>query len=496
MMRIGLAGIATESSSFTEHRTKAADFQVLREGEILDLYGYRSDADLEWVPLLRAVAPPGGAVEGAAYDALEEELLDSLAAAVTHHPLDGLHLDLHGAMLVSGRNSAEEALLRRIRAVVGPKTVIAVCMDPHGNLSREFVDLIDIATCHRHSPHIDNVATRDRAANLLRHTLRTGRLPAKAWVRVPVLLAGERTSTLAPTGRTLFVDSVEEVLSAGAVWEAAVWVGRAWADEERCAASVLVLGDDEDAATAAAQELASHFWDLREAFGLVVEPNGDWEQALAFARSPETNLPLFLSDSGDNVTAGGSGDITYAIHETRRMRDMSGSDRRFLFAGLVDRDSVEAAAAAGEGATLSRGIGAVVDTRFGSPVDDAWRVEHVYRAEGEVLAAMLVSSSESVLVQSSRSPFVRADDPAFSPGMLQHLAPFDIADHDVIVVKNGYLFPSQVAAAGSVFLAITPGGSDLDFGRLEYRRRPRPMYPLDTDFSADLSVRVSPSTRL
>ncbi len=494
-LRIGIAGLATESSSFTEHRTQLTDFEVLRDEEILDLYGYRSDDDVRWVPLLRAVAPPGGPVEPSAYDALESELLTRLEQAVSAEPLDGLLLDIHGAMVVAGRDAAEERLLRRVRAVIGTETVVAVGMDPHGNLSPELVGLVDIATCHRHSPHIDHLATRDRAADLLVRSLRDGRRPAKAWARVPVLLSGERTSTLAPAGRRLFLDAVSTALASGEVWDAAIWVGRAWADEERCAAAVLAIGDDGEAAARIAQTLAREFWAARTSLRIVADHHGDWQEAIAHAEGSDA-LPVFVSDSGDNVTAGGSGDITFAIHATRRARAAGRVGRRWLFAGLVDAPSVAAAREAGEQAVIRRPIGAVVDRRFGGPVEDDWRVDRLFQSAGEVVGALLTSSSEAVIVQDSRSPFVGADDPAFSPGMLQRLVPFAPQAYDVVVVKNGYLFPTQTAAAGSAFLAITPGGSDLDFGRLDYQRRSRPMFPLDTDFTPALDVRVSAGTQL
>jgi hypothetical protein len=59
-----------------------------------------------------------------------------------------------------------------------------------------------------------------------------------------------------------------------------------------------------------------------------------------------------------------------------------------------------------------------------------------------------------------------------------------------VVVKNGYQFPSQLAQAGSSYMALTPGGTDLDFGRLEFCRVWRPVYPLDQDFEADLTARI------
>lgn len=72
--------------------------------------------------------------------------------------------------------------------------------------------------------------------------------------------------------------------------------------------------------------------------------------------------------------------------------------------------------------------------------------------------------------------------------MLQDVAFMEVADFDAVVVKNGYLFPSQTERAADSFIAITEGSTDLDFTRLPYRKRLRPMYPLDDDFAPDVSA--------
>jgi microcystin degradation protein MlrC len=90
-------------------------------------------------------------------------------------------------------------------------------------------------------------------------------------------------------------------------------------------------------------------------------------------------------------------------------------------------------------------------------------------------------------VQTGRVYFVTPKDPAFVTWDVPGLAPVDTDDFDVVVVKNGYLFPGQAALATSAFMAITPGGTDLDFGRLRFDRWSRPMFPLDRDFAPDLT---------
>ena len=62
-------------------------------------------------------------------------------------------------LLIDTIGSAEHAILREIRAIVGPYMPIALVMDPHGNLSEELVSNLNLLRCYRHSPHIDTKET-------------------------------------------------------------------------------------------------------------------------------------------------------------------------------------------------------------------------------------------------------------------------------------------------------------------------------------------------
>ncbi|HTH71720.1 MAG TPA: M81 family metallopeptidase, partial [Candidatus Saccharimonadales bacterium] len=130
--RVAIGGMAIESSTFSPHRSGAADFTVVRGPALLAKYD-ALPASVEWIPLVHARALPGGAVERAFYDSIKTELLAGLRAAL---PLDGVYFDIHGAMTVVGMTDAEGDLAAAIREVVGPGCLISASMDPHGNMSR------------------------------------------------------------------------------------------------------------------------------------------------------------------------------------------------------------------------------------------------------------------------------------------------------------------------------------------------------------------------
>ena len=493
-IRIAICGIYGECSTFSLDVMRAPIFEVLRDEELLEHYEWDQRlgqivAGVEWVPLTRAHSGAGGPLDPEFYDAIFDEVARRLGE---NGPYDGVYLDMHGALKVLGRDHAEERFVAMVRDIVGEETVLGISMDPHGNFSRELAELIDVAAVYRHAPHIDRLETRDRAVTNLISVIRSGRRPAKAWVRVPVLLPGERTSTLFEPAQSIF-GSLNPTIATLDLMDAGLWCGFPWADEDRNAAAVLALADDETAAVTAAELIARRYWDARADFAITSPNYGSWDEALDFALSGQPT-PIYLSDAGDNVTAGGSGDITVALQRTKEREDVADVSLRFLFAGLVDAPTLEAAVSAGVGGVLERAIGAVVDRRYAGPVDGTWTVDELIEGvygEG-IVGAVLRDGAISVSVQNHRQRFVGGVDAATPAFAMLGLAYTDITPFDVVVVKNGYLFPNQREASGSEFMALTPGGTDLDFSRLTFAHVWRPLFPLDVNFEADLTPIVLP----
>ncbi len=120
---------------------------------------------VEWVPLVHAVALPGGPVERETFERIREELIGRIREA---GPLDGLRLR-HPRRDERGRAHRRRGRTgrRRTRRPPGPARLISAAMDLHGNVSREFARQLDLLTAHRLAPHEDAWETRERAARNL-----------------------------------------------------------------------------------------------------------------------------------------------------------------------------------------------------------------------------------------------------------------------------------------------------------------------------------------
>ena len=185
-------------------------------------------------------------------------------------PLDGVYLDMHGALYVQGMDDAEGDWISAIRQLVGSDCLIAASYDLHGNVSERIMDQLDIITGYRTAPHIDTLETRERAVALLMRCLRQGIRPHKAFVKIPVGLPGEKTSTEWEPGKSIYA-AIPGQIDGEAVMDATIQVGYVWADEPRMTACAIALGKDKEATAVAASQLAALYWQRRADFRFGVE---------------------------------------------------------------------------------------------------------------------------------------------------------------------------------------------------------------------------------
>src|SRR5690606_3942459 len=172
-------------------------------------------------------------------------------------------------------------------------------------VSLELASTVELMTAYRTAPHIDYLETRERACRNLVHCLTEGIRPVRAWVRIPVMLPGEKTSTRIEPAQSIYA-SIPDSEGRDGVLDASIWVGYAWADEPRSAATPLAYRTDERAGTEEAARVAQAWWDARHDFAFCA-PTDPPEWSIKAALDSGVR-PFFVSVSGDNPTGGGSDD--------------------------------------------------------------------------------------------------------------------------------------------------------------------------------------------
>ncbi|HEY5745524.1 MAG TPA: M81 family metallopeptidase [Chryseolinea sp.] len=486
--RIAIAGLAIESSTFSPALTHEEAFHAKIGDTILSSYSFLAADSLDrkraqWFPALIGRALPGGVVTREAYESLVKQTLDLLKKDL---PYDGLFFDIHGAMSVVGLDDPEGDLIVRIREVVGNETIISTSMDLHGNVSWRLAQNSDLITCYRMAPHEDAVQSDKRAVDNLLARIETGKgKPAyKAYVAVPILLPGEKTSTRVDPGKSLYAQ-VAPAASQEGVTDAAIWIGYAWADEPRNHAVVMVTGDDKTKVTKAAEDLAKSFWNVRKEFAFIAA-TASLKEALDKAVVSDKH-PFMISDMGDNPTAGGAGDVTWTLNEIlKRPEFKTEKGPSLIYASLPGPELVEKAIQAGVGGKVDGYAGAAIDSRFSPPVRLTGIVKSIEQGDEHAETEVVVKvGSVNVIVTKKRKPYHREID-------FTRLG-LNPRKTDIVVVKLGYLVPELYDMRADWIMALTPGGVDQDLERLPFKRIERPMFPFDKDMAdPDLSAKLVP----
>lgn len=473
-MRIAVAGLHIECSTYNPVLNGESDFRVLRGPSMLrdQYFDFLTHFPADFITILHARAIAGGPVKRGIYDTWKAEVLAGLKAAM---PLDGVYLPMHGAMFVEGMFDAEGDFIAAVRETVGPNVLISASYDLHGNVSQKIIDSLDMFSTYRTAPHIDVPDTMRRAVTMLVRALRTGVRPKLCWVPVPVLLPGERTSTQDEPVRSLYA-SIHEVEEPTGIWDASFQIGYVWADEPRATACSIVTGTEPRAMEKAATRLAQEYWDMREdcVFGM---QTGSIEECVSLAIASQTH-PVVLAESGDNPTGGGVADRAEVLAELIRQ-----NAEGVIFAGITDKAATDKAYAAGVGAHVALQIGASLDPSSAPVNAEAEVVFLLETDEARQREAVVRIGGIDLVLSARRRPYHNLID-------FTRLG-LDPRTAKIVVVKSGYLSPELGPIANPSIMALSPGVVDQFVERTERLHTPRPTYPFDKEFTYSPVVKWS-----
>jgi microcystin degradation protein MlrC len=465
----------TESDTFSPVKTRMEDFEVVRGKNILDRIAVTSlfkEAGADIVPTLWANALPGGTTEKKTYLELRNGILNPISR---EEKIDGIWLYLHGAMEVEEVGSAEADLVSEIRRIVGNNVPIAVALDLHANIPDALVKQVNVICGYRTAPHVDQIDTQLRAGRLLLRCINEKLLPQPVMVRPPLIPTGDMVTTTVDPGKSLIRElSVTETREG--IFCASLFIGQPWVDAPNAGASVVVCAErDPSIALQEAKRLAKLFWNARKQFHFE-EESAEPEQAVMIALSA-TERPLFITDSGDDTTAGAPGDNAYFLKLM-----LAKGVKEALVAGITDPEAVASC--------QKLRVGEEIDIKLGGRLDqkgsDSVRIRAKLKAKSRITASgplsygdvgpAVVLSTEGidVIVTGKRVGVV-------SPDMIESSG-VKLGDYKTIVVKLGYLFDALRKVSKRSVLALTPGTSCDVIENIEFQNVRRPIYPVDKDF--------------
>lgn len=485
-MRILVGGMNHESNTFNPIITGEDDFVVFYGDEILSkgaspyysstgIVKTLTEAGCSLAPTVLARAVPNGVVSSTFYQRIKTEFLRRAEEALKQGPIDGVCLALHGSMKVENLGCAEGDLLIAIRERL-PSVPLTVALDMHATITPELLACVNGFVGYKTAPHVDCQETGAHAARMLLESLKTGRKLYTAYRRIPMLIAGEKSESEVEPMSAL-IEACRAAEQKPEIRAASFLLGFPWADNEHNAVSALVTSlDAPEPAEQCAEQLAAAFWARREDFQFRAE---HYDSARSIEAAYQAVLeqkqhPVFVSDSGDNPTAGAAGDATDVLEQI--MRTMDTADRLptpVLYSGFYDAPAVAACINAGEGATLDITLGGNWDTLNGKKIPLRVEVKKLVRNYGAYHADLALVSHRNLLIAIT-SKHIGFGDERLLPAL-----GVKAEEHCLVVVKLGYLEPCFRKIAARAIMATSKGCSNELLETIPYQKVRRPLYPLD-----------------
>ncbi len=493
-LRIAVGGFLHESHSFAPRPTTYADF--LQPGGLppftagddliaamrpcsVPLAGAIAVAEaagVSLVPLAWGFANPAGPVQDEAFERIAARICARLSIALDAAPLDGVYLDLHGAAVVDNFPDAEGELLRRVRAIVGDAMPLTISLDPHANLTKQMVRLVDAAVPFRTYPHVDMKFAGAQAMRLLISRIERGAPWAWAFRQLDFWIPLGSQCTLMPPMQTVMTQRAELADRLGAV-ELGFCFGFPYADFAGCGVAIAAFAETQPHADAAADAFLAYVNAQEARFVQDTMPSA---AAVTEAKRLASNAkrPVVVADTQDNPGGGGHGDTTELLMELVRQQATGA-----VVCLINDIDSATACHAAGVAAAIQLSLGGKSD---GMPFACTARVEAltdgVFTLTGPMGAGNPGNLGPTALVdiQGVRVIIASRKMQALDQAIIRHVG-IEPADCPIIALKSSVHFRADFGPiAENVIVAIAPGPvladpAVLNFRhvRADIRRRPR-----------------------
>lgn len=493
------AFISHETATFSKRLTTVQDFQndTLFFGDEIEAQtastnmepaGFvKAASQYDWhlINTVAAVATPSGPVTRDAWELCATCVLDAAQAQASQ--IDGVLLSLHGAMATEDDYDAEGLLLEQLRGILEPQIPVAVTLDLHANVTDRMVEHCDVLCAYRTYPHVDQISTVMRAAQILDRTMR-GEITPKT------LVARRSMVTGLDHGRTTVENPMTELLAQADVLEReddqlltiSLCAGFRLTDLEQAGPSITVTSNGESMSYAA---MAEHFmdfaWQHRHFDSntyLTVDACMEHLASQSFDGAPPKGGPIVIADHSDNPGAGAYGDSTFLL---KGLLDAKVSNA--TFATLYDPAAAAQLVDAGVGAELSLFIGGKTDPKFGPPLFVTGRITHIatgrYLANGPYARGTWQNLGATVVFQIAGIEVIIASYCM----QITELETFthvgiDPARCNMIVVKSMQHFRAAFEPIAREILIVDSGAmASEDISKLSYNSLRRPIFPLDLD---------------
>lgn len=493
--RVGVASIIQETNTFSANQSTMQDFEIQgiwlgadvaakSQGLNIEVAGSLERLHrhgLEAIPLVRAWAMSGGVLLDTELAKLKTLLKQEISAAGT---LDGLILNLHGALVSESDDHADAQISEFAREILGADIPIVITHDLHGNPSRRIIAASSALIGFRTYPHIDQGDTGRRAADLMNEMLSNNRRLGTVLKKLNMIIPAETMGT--SDQPLLQIRELADSLVDDQILDISLFPVQPWIDVSEVGFGITVVhAGDIERANQCAETIRRALWKIHKEFQATLYSIDD---AIGHAIKDYQGKMQVLAQSSDAPTGGSTGDDSRVVAALVNY----GSDIPSACT-VVDAPAVDKAFAHSIGDDVALSLGFEIDPRWGSPVTVSAKLVNKGDAPvvltGPAMTGQVVSIGRWVVLESSNKVKILVSESGtttFDPAGYE-IAGIDLDECVIVHVRSPLLFKSGFAGRyGQAFSLDLDGPTTPNIKKLKFSKVPRPMIGLD-EFDGELA---------
>ena len=489
-MRIFVAGIATETNSFSPIFIGMDDFKASLYAKPYQhpetptlctaaLVVLRKRAKAEKFTLIEGTtcwADPGGLIAKNCYETLRDEILTQLKAAHLNAPLDGVVLCLHGAMIAQGYDDPEGDLIQRIRQIVGKQTIIGASLDPHSHLTDLRFEHADILCAFKEFPHTDFVDIGEQVVDLVIRSIKGEITPKMAMFDCKMI-------DVFPSSRQPMRQFVDDMIKSQQqnkdILSLSLIHGFMAGDSPWLGTKMIAICDDNiDKAQQLVQEFGQKIINIRGKCMPQILPALKAVQQ-CFMQAALSDKPVVITDVWDNPGGGVAGDSTIIL-QTLLDQKPQNKNLRIAIGTIWDPMAVKHCFTAGEGARIPLRFGAKSALHTGAPMDKLVVVKKLHQTATQSFGDYQVPMGASALIEFDGIKVIlnttRAQ--AFEPDLFNIMG-IDPVECDILAIKStNHFYAGFQKIADHIIYCEAGKPYPNDPKNTDYKKAPKNLWPM------------------
>lgn len=415
------------------------------------------------VPATWCAASPSGKVTEDAYEKIVAMILEDIK---NNPDIDGIALDLHGAMVTEHIDDGEGELLKRIRAITGPDLPIVVALDFHANLTQDMLQHATQMHIYKTYPHIDMFDTGVACINTLSAIFDHQGFTHKALRHTDYIMPLNAQCTLVDPFQSIYKKIAH--LETQTQTSIRLAPGFALSDIADAGPSVAVYAYSQTVADEVANAVITLLDQYKKDYKIkLYSPL----EAIEYAKT-QKQKPVIFADTQDNSGAGGSSDtmgIFRALADTQT--------KNAIVAMIVDPESAQKAFASGDRSATELDLGEKADGCSQLPLTAEFTIFKVsnnsfHATPGSYYEGCQINIGPTAHVECEgvqaiiSSKKMQAADRA----LFTHLG-VDPNQFDILVLKSSVHFRADfMRISNNIIIVKSPGKALADLSELTYTR--------------------------